>query len=76
VCERFVEFCRQMELLATASVAIDGSMFKAVNGRGKNVTRNRIDRRRAQLAESLRRYLHKLEAPDRQAPTEALSHNS
>src|SRR5919204_130044 len=33
VCARFVELCRGMGLLATASVAIDGSKFKAVNDR-------------------------------------------
>ena len=31
VCARFVELCRKMGLLAKASVAIDGSKFKAVN---------------------------------------------
>jgi transposase len=29
VCARFVELCREMGLLAMASVAIDGSKFKA-----------------------------------------------
>jgi transposase len=33
VCARFVELCREMGLLATASVPIDGSKFKAVNNR-------------------------------------------
>ena len=33
VCVRFVELCRQMGLLATASVAIDGSKFKAAKRR-------------------------------------------
>ncbi len=31
VCTRFVALCRQLELFADASVAIDGSKFKAVN---------------------------------------------
>ena len=31
VCARFVELCRQIGLLTKASVAIDGSKFKAVN---------------------------------------------
>jgi transposase len=31
VCARFVELCREMGLLVTASVAIDGSKIKAVN---------------------------------------------
>ena len=39
VCVKFVELCRQMGLLAKASVAIDGSKFKAVHNRDKNFTR-------------------------------------
>ena len=38
VCAQFVGLCRQMGLLAKASVAIDGSKFKAVNARDKNFT--------------------------------------
>src|SRR4249920_2940333 len=73
VCVRFVELCRQMGLLTKANVAIDGSKFKAVNNRDKNFTRNKIDRRRAQLEESVLRYLRQLETADRQEPTEALA---
>src|SRR3954453_3611034 len=73
VCVRFVELCRQMGLLTKASVAIDGSKFKAVNNRDKNFTRNKIDRRRAQLEESVLRYLRQLETADRQEPAEALA---
>src|SRR6202008_264757 len=39
VCARLVELCRDMGLLTTTSVAIDGSKFKAVNNRDKNFTR-------------------------------------
>src|SRR6266446_5442699 len=53
VCARFVELFREMGLLATASVAIDGSKFKAVNNRDKNFTRAKAERRRAQLDESV-----------------------
>jgi hypothetical protein len=53
VCARFVELCRQIGLLATASVAIDGSKFKAVNRRDKNFTCAKAERRRAQLEESV-----------------------
>jgi Transposase DDE domain/Transposase domain (DUF772) len=72
VCARFVELCRDMGLLATTSVAIDGSKFKAVNNRDKNFTRAKIERRRAQLEESVARYLDQLDTADRQEPTEAL----
>jgi transposase len=73
VCARFVDLCREMGLLTTASVAIDGSKFKAVNNRDKNFTRAKVQRRRAQLEESIARYLSQLETADRQEPTEALA---
>jgi transposase len=72
VCARFVELCREMGLLATASVAIDGSKFKAVNNRDKNFTRAKVERRRAELEESVARYLSQLDTTDRQLPSEAL----
>jgi transposase len=73
VCARFVEICRQMNLLATASVAIDGSKFKAVNNRDRNFTKAKVQRRRAQLEESVARYLSQLDTLDRQQPTEVLA---
>jgi transposase len=73
VCARFVELCRGMGLLTTASVAIDGSKFKAVNNRDKNFTRAKVERRRTQLEESVARYLSQLDTADRQEPTEALA---
>ena len=72
VCARFVELCREIGLLTTASVAIDGSKFKAVNNRDKNFTRAKVERRRAQLEESVARYLSQLDTADRHEPTEAL----
>ncbi len=70
-CARFVNLCRQMGLLAKASVAIDGSKFKAVNNRDRNFTRGKIDRRRAQLEESVARYLQ-LDTADRQEPSDVV----
>lgn len=72
VCARFVELCRIMGLLTEASVAIDGSKFKAVNNRDKNFTRAKIERRMAQIEESVARYLQQLDTADRQEPLEAL----
>jgi transposase len=46
VCTRFVVLCRKMGLLTGAGVAIDGSKFKAVNTRDKNLTRGKVERRR------------------------------
>jgi hypothetical protein len=62
-----------MGLLTTASVAIDGSKFKAVNNRDKNFTKGKVERRRAQLEQSVARYLAQLDTADRQEPTEALA---
>src|SRR5881394_1472960 len=73
VCARFVEVCRKMGLLATASVAIDGSKFKAVNNRDKNFTRGKVERRRAQLEESVARYLSQLDTADRHEPSDTLA---
>src|SRR4249920_687847 len=73
VCAQFVALCRDIGLLTKASVAIDGSKFKAVNNRDKNFTRAKVERRRAQLEESVARYLSQLDTADRQEPTEALA---
>src|SRR4051812_39636064 len=73
VCAKFVELCRQMGLLTKASVAIDGSKFKAVNTRDKNFTKGKVERRRQQLEESVSRYLAQLDTADLQEPSETLA---
>lgn len=73
VCSRFVMLCREIGLLAGASVAIDGSKFKAVNNRDRNYTKGKVKRRRAQIEESVARYLHQLDSTDRQEPSLANS---
>jgi transposase len=73
VCARFVTLCRQLGLLAGASVAIDGSKFKAVNNRDHNVTAAKMKRRMAQIEESVARYLNQLDSADRQEPSVALA---
>ena len=70
-CARFVELCRKMGLLK-ASVAIDGSKFKAVNNRDKNFTKAKVERRRTQLEQSVARYLAQLDTADRQEPSETI----
>ena len=73
VCARFVALCRELGLLTNASVAIDGSKFKAVNTRDKNFTRAKMERRLAQIEESVARYLSQLDTADLQEPSEALA---
>ncbi len=69
VCSEFVALCRQLDLFADASVAIDGAKFKAVNTRDKNFTRAKMKRRMEQIEESVERYLHQLDSADRQEPS-------
>ena len=66
VCAQFVELCRKMGLLAKASVAIDGSKFKAVNSRDNNFTKGKLERRLKQIEESVARYMGQLDTADRQ----------
>jgi transposase len=73
VCAQFVALCRDLGLLTTASVAIDGSKFKAVNTRDKNFTRAKMERRLEQIEASVARYLSQLDTADLQEPSEALA---
>lgn len=76
VCSTFVALCRHIGLFAEASVAIDGSKFKAVNTRDKNYTKAKLKRRMAQIEESVDRYLHQLNSADRQEPSVARATNA
>jgi transposase len=69
VCRAFVLLCRRLDLLGDASVAIDGSKFKAVNARDRNFTEGKMKRRLEQIDESIARYLSQLDTADRQGPT-------
>jgi transposase len=73
VCTQFVVLCRKLGLLSIASVAIDGSKFKAVNNRDRNFTQAKVERRRAQIEENVARYVQQLDTADRHEPTEALT---
>src|SRR2546430_4006738 len=57
VCARFVALCRTLGLFTEACVAIDGSKLQAGHKRDKNFTRAKMERRMAQIEESVARYL-------------------
>jgi Transposase DDE domain len=59
---------RQQVRLGKAKLRLD-----AVNNRDKNFTKGKVERRRAQLEESVARHLSQLETADRQEPTEVLA---
>lgn len=64
VCRQYVVLCRELGLLASRAVAVDGSRFKAVNGRDKNFTRAKLARDLAEADASIARYLAELDAAD------------
>lgn len=66
VCRAFVALCQQLGLLSVASVAIDGSKFKAVNARDNNFTQAKMKRRLERIEESITRYMEQLVTADRQ----------
>jgi transposase len=68
VCRQFIVLCRRLNLFAQAIVAIDGSKFKAVNNRDKNFTSAKMQRRMAQIEESIERYLTAMDTADRAEP--------
>jgi transposase len=71
VCRQFIVLCRQLDLFTQAIVAIDGSKFKAVNNRDKNFTAAKLQRRLAQIDESIARYLGAMDTADRAEPEAA-----
>ena len=71
MCAQFVALCRELDLFADACVAIDGSKFKAVNSRGRIVTRSKMKRRLEEIEKKLDRYLQRLDTADRQEPSVA-----
>src|SRR5271154_155602 len=71
-CAQFITLCRRLDLFANAIAVIDGSKFKAVNNRDRNFTRAKMERRLAQIEESVARYLQQLDSADRQEPAEDL----
>jgi len=69
VCREFVVLCRSLNLFSDALVAIDGSKFKAVNGRDRNFTKHKLKARMQQLEGSIARYLADLDRADRDPST-------
>lgn len=66
VCSEFVMLCRQLNLLSTGAIAIDGSKFKAVNNRDKNLTKHKLKSRMEHLEKSVARYLDELDRVDKE----------
>jgi transposase len=66
VCSQFILICRQLNLFKEATVAIDGSKFKAVNNNGRNFSVYKLARQRERTEANINRYLTDLEKADLQ----------
>jgi len=65
VCREFIVLCRCWGLFTEATVAIDGSKFKAVNHRDRNFTSGKMKTRMALIERSISEYLTQLDRMDR-----------
>ena len=68
VCREFTLLCRKLELFGGELVAIDGSKFKAVNGRRRNFSESRLKKAIHGLDEKIGAYLKSLDAADATEP--------
>jgi len=68
VCREFSLLCRKLQLYGGELVAIDGSKFKAVNGRRRNFSEHRLQKAIHLLNEQINAYLKGLDAADANEP--------
>ena len=64
VCQQFVALCRDIKLLDSDIIAIDGSRFKAVNSKAKNFTRGKLEQKLGEIDKAIERYLLDLDRAD------------
>jgi len=64
VCQQFVALCRDIKLLDSDIIAIDGSRFKAVNSKAKNYTRGKLKQKLGEIDKAIERYLLDLDRAD------------
>ena len=64
VCQQFVALCRNIRLLDSDIVAIDGSRFKAVNSKAKNYTRGKLKQKLGEIDKAIALYLQDLDRAD------------
>ena len=64
VCQQFVALCRDIKLLDSNIVAIDGSRFKAMNSKAKSFTLGKLKQKLGEIDKAIERYLMKLDRAD------------
>jgi transposase len=66
VCREFTLWCKQLDLFSGELVAIDGSKFKAVNGKERNFTQDKLKQLLQQIDQRVEDYLKELDGQDNQ----------
>lgn len=64
-CRTFIDLCRQMQMFTDVVVAIDGSIFKAVNSKPNNFTPQKAKDHIERVEQSIQKYLSKLDEADK-----------
>ena len=65
-CKTFVQMCHKFKMFSEATVAIDGSKFKASNNKDKNYTPSKIKSHIERVEKHINRYFQQLEQSDSQ----------
>jgi len=69
VCRAFTLLCRELDLFGAELVAVDGSKFRAVNSKQRNVTPGNLAKRIVRIDARIAEYLTALERADRAEAT-------
>ena len=64
VFRRFTRLCRELDLYGRELVGIDGSKFRAVNGRERNFSEGKLNKRLQWIEEKIEKYLRALQEED------------
>lgn len=64
VFREFTQLCRELQLFGAELVGIDGSKFRAVNGRDRNFSEAKLNKRLQWIEEKIAQYLAALQAAD------------
>jgi transposase len=64
VFRQFTRLCRELNLYGRELVGIDGSKFRAVNGKDRNFTETKLNKRLQWIEEKIKKYLRALQAED------------
>jgi transposase len=65
VFKEFVCLCRSLDLFGAELIGVDGCKLRAVNGKKRNFTRERLEEALKRLEEKIQRYLAEMESNDK-----------